>query len=81
MEQLPGYSRMGASWEGFVIENIIARLPEGGPASFFRTAAGAEIDRNSWLWNLRPLPLTTLRQPNGPQIHSPYHAPKSASLP
>ena len=44
MEQLLGYSRMGASWEGFVIENIIARLPEGGRASFFRTAAGAEID-------------------------------------
>ncbi len=44
MEQLLGYSRMGASWEGFVVENIIARLPEGGRASFFRTAAGAEID-------------------------------------
>ncbi len=44
MEHLLGYSRMGASWEGFVIENIIARLPEGGRASFYRTAAGAEID-------------------------------------
>ena len=44
MEQLLGYSRMGASWEGFVVENIISHLPEGGRASFFRTAAGAEID-------------------------------------
>ena len=44
IEQLLSYSRMGASWEGFVVENIIARLPEGSRASFFRTAAGAEID-------------------------------------
>jgi len=44
MEQLLGYSRMGASWEGFVIENIIASIPEGTRASFFRSAAGAEID-------------------------------------
>jgi predicted AAA+ superfamily ATPase len=44
MEQLLGYSRCGASWEGFVIENIIAHLPEGARAGFYRTAAGAEID-------------------------------------
>jgi uncharacterized protein len=44
MEDLLGYSRMGASWEGFVIENIIANLPEGSRASFYRSAAGAEID-------------------------------------
>lgn len=44
MDQLLGYSRMGASWEGFVIENIIASIPEGTRASFFRSAAGAEID-------------------------------------
>ncbi len=44
MEQLLGYSRMGASWEGFVIENLITSLPEGAGAYFFRTAAGAEID-------------------------------------
>lgn len=44
MEQLLGYSRLGASWEGFVVENILSCLPEGGRASFYRTAAGAEID-------------------------------------
>jgi len=44
IEQLLGYSRMGASWEGFVIENIIASLPEGVRPSFYRSAAGAEID-------------------------------------
>jgi len=44
MENLLGYSRLGASWEGFVIENIIACLPEGARALFYRSAAGAEID-------------------------------------
>jgi hypothetical protein len=34
----------GASWEGWVIEQILALAPAGSRASFFRTAAGAEID-------------------------------------
>lgn len=34
----------GASWEGFVIETLIAAAPEGTRANFYRTAAGAEID-------------------------------------
>ena len=44
MEALLGHPRSGASWEGFVIENIIAHLPQNARASFFRSAAGAEID-------------------------------------
>jgi predicted AAA+ superfamily ATPase len=34
----------GASWEGFVIENLISCLPEGVTPWFYRTSAGAEID-------------------------------------
>jgi predicted AAA+ superfamily ATPase len=34
----------GASWEGWAIEQILARAPAGARASFYRTAAGAEID-------------------------------------
>jgi predicted AAA+ superfamily ATPase len=44
LEDLLGHPRLGASWEGFVIENIIATLPDGAGASFYRSAAGAEID-------------------------------------
>ena len=44
MEDLLGYSRLGTSWEGFVIENIISSLPTGTRTSFYRSAAGAEID-------------------------------------
>ena len=35
---------VGASWEGFVIENLIAAAPFGTDACFYRTRAGAEID-------------------------------------
>ena len=35
---------VGASWEGFAIENLIAASPFGTDASFYRTRAGAEID-------------------------------------
>jgi predicted AAA+ superfamily ATPase len=39
-----GHPVAGASWEGFVIENLLAAAPERTLASFYRTAAGAEID-------------------------------------
>ena len=35
---------VGASWEGFVIENLLAAAPFGTDAYFYRTRAGAEID-------------------------------------
>ena len=41
---LTGHPVMGASWEGFVIENLLALAPWWTLASFYRTAAGAEID-------------------------------------
>ena len=42
--ELSGHPVVGASWEGFVIENLITAAPYGTQASFYRTAAGAEID-------------------------------------
>ncbi len=44
MEGLLAHPKLGASWEGFVIENVIAHLPTGARAGFYRTSAGAEID-------------------------------------
>ena len=41
---LAGHPVAGASWEGFVVENLLQAAPERTVASFFRTAAGAEID-------------------------------------
>jgi predicted AAA+ superfamily ATPase len=43
-ETLLGHPVVGGSWEGWVVENLIAAAPEGTQAWFYRTAAGAEID-------------------------------------
>ncbi len=40
---LLGHPLYGASWEGFAIEQILARFP-GWQAGFYRTSDGAEID-------------------------------------
>lgn len=44
LDQLLGHPVAGASWEGWVIEQALAASAPGAGASFFRTAAGAEID-------------------------------------
>lgn len=41
---LAGHPVVGASWEGFVIENLLAVAPPHTKALFYRTSAGAEID-------------------------------------
>jgi predicted AAA+ superfamily ATPase len=43
-EDLLGHPVAGASYEGFVIESLIAAAPEGTTPYFYRTAAGAEVD-------------------------------------
>ncbi len=44
MEGLLSHPVVGASWEGHVIESLLAVMPDGVNASFYRTSAGAEID-------------------------------------
>ncbi|MFZ5616677.1 MAG: ATP-binding protein [Pseudomonadota bacterium] len=43
-EAVLGSPVSGGSWEGFVIENILAIAPRRTAANFYRSAAGAEID-------------------------------------
>lgn len=43
-ETLLSHPVVGASWEGFVIENLLAVAPEGVQGHFYRTSGGAEID-------------------------------------
>jgi predicted AAA+ superfamily ATPase len=44
MDDVLGHPVAGASWEGFVIENLLSCLPVGVTPWFYRTSAGAEID-------------------------------------
>lgn len=43
-DDLTAHPSIGSSWEGFVIEQIVAILPENSEYYFYRTNAGAEID-------------------------------------
>ena len=43
-DTLLGHPVAGASWEGFVIENIARALPKRAACGFYRTAGGAEVD-------------------------------------
>jgi len=44
LDDVLGHPVVGASWEGFVIENLISCLPVGVTPWYYRTSAGAEID-------------------------------------
>ena len=44
LEDIHAHPVAGASWEGFVIETVIAVAPSRTEANFYRTSAGAEID-------------------------------------
>jgi len=44
IQSLQGHPVLGASFEGWVIEQIISAAPQGWDWHFYRTAAGAEVD-------------------------------------
>ena len=43
-DSLLGHPILGTSWEGFVVEQIIAEAPQGTRTYFHRTASGNELD-------------------------------------
>ncbi len=44
LDDVLGHPVSGASWESFVIETVLAVLPDGSRSNFYRSSAGAEID-------------------------------------
>lgn len=44
VQDLQGHPMAGASWEGFVVEQVAAALPPDAQLGFYRTAAGTELD-------------------------------------
>jgi hypothetical protein len=44
LETLLGSPLCGRSWEGFAIEQMLARMPDSWQAFYYRTSAQAEID-------------------------------------
>jgi hypothetical protein len=44
LDGLLAHPVLGASWEGFVIENLLSVAPDGLTGYYYRTSGGAEID-------------------------------------
>lgn len=44
LDDLLGHPVAGASWEGSIVESLVAVAPPGSVASFYRTATGVELD-------------------------------------
>lgn len=44
LDVLAGHPALGASFEGYVLENLAAVLPSGASMSYWRTHGGAELD-------------------------------------
>lgn len=64
---------VGTSWEGFVIENLLAVSPEGTQGYFYRTSGGAEIDL---LLNFpdRRLWAVEIKRSLAPRVERGFHA-------
>jgi uncharacterized protein len=44
MDALLSHMVVGASWEGYCIETLLACAPQGTQGYFYRSSAGAEVD-------------------------------------
>ena len=73
LHDLLGHPVAGASWEGFVVENLAGVAPRGTDAFYYRTRAGAEIDLllllpGQELWAIEVKRSTAPRVPKGFRI-------------
>jgi uncharacterized protein len=68
VDDLLGHPVAGPSWEGFVIESLLAVAPPGTRASFYRTAAGAEIDLILEMGARRGVWAIEVKRTNAPRI-------------
>ena len=71
LESLLAHPVAGASWEGFVIEQLLAAAP-AAEASFYRTAHGAEADlvlsfRNGEIW------VVEIKRASAPTLSKGFH--------
>lgn len=71
-EQLQGHPVAGASWEGMVIEQILAILPTEIEPFFYRTSAGAEVDLLLVPRSGAPLPIE-IKHSLSPKVSKGFH--------
>lgn len=71
-DQLLGHPAVGASWEGFAMENILNQLPAEWTPSYYRSSNGAEIDLvlehgSKEVWGIE------IKKSSAPTISSGFH--------
>jgi len=71
LESTLGHPVAGASWEGFMIEQLLAAAPQA-EASFYRTSHGAEADlvldfRNGETW------VVEIKRTSAPTVSKGFH--------
>jgi uncharacterized protein len=71
-DSLLGHPIVGASWEGFVIDNLISFLPVGSEYYYYRTARGAEIDLIIKLPTKRLLAIE-IKKSSSPRLERGFH--------
>jgi len=72
-ETLLSHMVLGASWEGFVIENLLSCAPPGVPSYFYRSSGGAGVDLllqwpNGGLWAIE------IKRSLTPKVERGFHA-------
>ena len=66
-DTLRGHPVIGASWEGYVLEQIYQRRPEGLELYYYRTQAGAECDL-LLVQGITPLACIEIKLTNAPSV-------------
>lgn len=80
-DELLGHPVVGASWEGFVIENLLAVAPNRARASFYRTARSISAERRSiCYWSSVPGTAPGLSRSNADWPQKPKRASTSHSM-
>ncbi|WP_394788830.1 ATP-binding protein [Rhodoferax sp.] len=72
-ETLLSHPIVGASWEGFVVENLLACAPAQVQAYFYRTSGGAEIDL-LLTWPSGALWAIEIKRSLTPKVERGFHA-------
>lgn len=80
-EALLAHPVAGASWEGLVIESLIAAAPAGTEPYFYRTAAGAEIDLLLRLPGRAQPWAIEIKRNRAPKLERGFHAACETVLP
>lgn len=72
-ESLLSHMVLGASWEGFCIETLLACVPAGVTGYFYRTSGGAEVDL-LLVWPGGGLWAIEIKRSSAPKVERGFHS-------